>query len=150
MVNRVLVLLLAAAMVVPAWGQTETSEEAEEVKAALVALWDAIEKGDLERYASFLHPDYTVFSASGVYLTAGKELAMRNVADFLRRAKNARTEMHQPQVTVRGKVAWIVYHWTERAEVDGKRVSRQGKSTRIYVKEGGRWLCTHAHFTAVP
>jgi ketosteroid isomerase-like protein len=150
MVNRVLVLLLAAALVVPAWGQSETSEEAEEVKAALVALWDAIEEGDLERYASFLHPDYTVFSASGVYLTAGKELAMRNVTDFLRRAKNARTEMHQPQVTVRGKVAWIVYHWTERAEVDGKRVSRQGKSTRIYVKEGGRWLCVHAHFTTVP
>jgi hypothetical protein len=34
-----------------------------------VALWDAIEEGDVERYASFLHPDYTVFSASGVYLS---------------------------------------------------------------------------------
>ena len=25
-----------------------------------------------------------------------------------------------------------------------------GKSTRIFVRENGRWLCIHGHYTALP
>ena len=42
------------------------------------------------------------------------------------------------------------YYWTESAEVDGKRVTSRGKSTRILVREKGRWLSLHGHYTAVP
>jgi ketosteroid isomerase-like protein len=58
--------------------------------------------------------------------------------------------MHQPQVTIRGDVAWIVYYWTDSGWVDGERMTSRGKSTRIFVREGGRWLCIHGHYTAVP
>jgi ketosteroid isomerase-like protein len=58
--------------------------------------------------------------------------------------------MHQPRVTVRGDMAFIAYYWTESAEVEGKRVTSRGKSTRVFVREKDRWLCLHGHYTAVP
>ena len=60
------------------------------------------------------------------------------------------TEMHQPEVTVRGDVAWITYYWTDSGFANGERFTSRGKSTRIFVKEDGRWLVIHGHYTAVP
>ncbi len=59
------------------------------------------------------------------------------------------TDMHQPVVTVRGDTAWVTYYWTDAGTSDGKRFTSRGKSTRIFVREGGRWLCIHGHYTAV-
>jgi ketosteroid isomerase-like protein len=140
-------------LVIPrsASGQADGDTEAErEVKETLVAMWDAIEAGDLDRYASHIHPDFTAFGESDVYLAAGRELELRGIAEYLRRARNVHTEMHQPRVTIRGDVAWIVYYWTDSGWVDGERVTSRGKSTRIFVREAGRWLCIHGHYTAVP
>ena len=60
------------------------------------------------------------------------------------------TEMHQPKVIIRGDVAWILYYWTDAGCSEGQRFTSRGNSTRIFVKEKGRWLCVHSHFTAVP
>jgi ketosteroid isomerase-like protein len=132
------------------FAESAASKEAEEVKAALVAMWDAIEKGDLDRYAGYIHPDFTSFGENDVYLASGKGLEVRGIADYLKRAENVHTEMHQPQVKVVGQVAWITYYWTDSGEIEGKRFSSRGKSTRIFVRESGRWLCIHGHYTAVP
>ena len=130
--------------------QSSSSKDTEEIKATLVAMWGALEKGDLEGYASHVHPDFTSFGENDVYLASGKDLDLRNYGDFLKRAENVRTEMHQPEVKVIGEVAWITYYWTDSGLVDGKRFSSRGKSTRIFVKEKGKWLCIHGHYTAVP
>ena len=53
-------------------------------------------------------------------------------------------------VTVRGTVAWITYYWTDEGVIDGKRFTSRGKSTRLFVKENGQWLCIHGHYTLVP
>jgi ketosteroid isomerase-like protein len=150
--RRVLAVLAGLALAVLAQpGLAEEAEiEAEAVKATLVDMWDAIEKGDLERYASYIHPDYTSFGESDVYLSVGKKQELRGIAAYLKRARNVHTEMHQPKVTIRGDTAWIVYYWSDSGEIDGKRFRSRGKSTRIFVKESGRWLCIHGHFTAVP
>ena len=75
---------------------------------------------------------------------------MRGIADWMGRADGVHTEMHQPRVTIRGDVAWIVYYWTDSGVAGGQRFTTRGKSTRIFVKEDARWLCIHAHFTTVP
>ena len=85
-----------------------------------------------------------------MYLSEGKDLEVRNVADWVSRARGVHTEMHNAEVTVRGNVAWITYYWTDSGVQSGERFSSRGKSTRIFVKEAGRWLCIHGHFTAVP
>ena len=128
----------------------QAGPEEEAVKNTLIAMWKAIEEGNLQAYASHVHPDYTVFGESDPYLAAGKDLEVRAMESYLKRARDVRTEMHQPQVTVRGPTAWIVYCWTDEGFSEGKRFTSRGKSTRIFVKQDGRWLCIHGHFTALP
>jgi len=144
-------LVLAACLVlaVPVLAQ-DSGREAEEVKATLIAMWAAIEQGDVEEYARHIHPDFTSFGENDVYLASGKEYEVRSMTEYLTRAEGVHTEMHQPAVTVVGNVAWITYYWTDSGLIEGKRFSSRGKSTRIFVKEDGRWLCIHGHYTAVP
>ena len=142
-----LTLLLSSSYL---FAESSTSQESEEVEATLIAMWDAIEKGDLDRYASYDHPDFTTFGENDVYLASGKDLEVRGIADYLKRATNVHTEMHQPRVKVVGQVAWITYYWTDSGEIAGKRFSSRGKSTRIFVREDGKWLCIHGHYTDVP
>ena len=141
-----LVLLVLAPL--PIRAQADSDEE--RIKSTLVAMWDAIEREDLDAYASFLHPDFTAFGESDTYLASGKDLELRSYADYLRRVDGVHTEMHQPEVTVRGDVAWITYYWTDAGFANGERFTSRGKSTRIFVREDGRWLCIHGHYTAVP
>jgi hypothetical protein len=35
-------------------------------------MWDAIEKEDIDRYAEFIHPDYTQFGENDSILLEGK------------------------------------------------------------------------------
>ena len=145
---RPLLLLLLLGVTISARAQsTPASRDADEVKVTLVQMWAAIEAGDAERYATFVHPDFTQFGESDPYLAQGKADEVRNMAAYLQRAKAVHTVMHNPIVTVRGNVAWITYYWSDDAMVDGKRVTSHGKSTRIFVKEQGKWLCIHGHYT---
>jgi ketosteroid isomerase-like protein len=152
--KKLLLPIFVITLALPAAGwqgeKDSTEKAAKEVKATLVDMWDAIEKGEVGRYADHIHPDFTAFGESDVYLSAGKEREVRSITEYLRRAKNVHTEMHQPRVTVRGDTAWIVYYWTDSGEVGGERFTSRGKSTRIFVREEGRWLCIHGHYTAVP
>lgn len=137
-------------MAAPAAAQTADSKDVADIKAALVAMWDAIEQGDVDRYATYVHPDFTSFGENDVYITEGKDAEVRNYRDYLRRATGVHTDMHQPDVTVRGDTAWITYYWTDSGTIAGTRFTSRGKSTRIFVRENGRWLCIHGHYTAVP
>lgn len=145
----VTVLALAAAMAGVGHSAVTAQSDEDAIKRAMIDMWDAIEKGDLERYASHVHPDFTAFGEFDTYLAEGKALELRSMADYLKRASNVHTEMHQPDVTVRGEVAWVTYYWTDHGIAGGERYTSRGKSTRIFVKEEGRWLCIHGHYTAV-
>jgi ketosteroid isomerase-like protein len=147
--RRHLLCVLLALSPVPAAAQSASDKDAAEIRAAMVAMWDAIEKGDVARYATYVHPDFTSFGENDTYLAEGKDYEVRNYADYLKRATGVHTDMHQPAVTVRGDTAWVTYYWTDAGTIDGKRFTSRGKSTRIFVREGGRWLCIHGHYTAV-
>ncbi|MDX1396075.1 MAG: nuclear transport factor 2 family protein [Gemmatimonadota bacterium] len=127
----------------------QTAEE-REIIDTLEAMWAAIEAGDADAYAEYVHPDFTQFGENDTYLAQGKDLEVAGIRDYVSRASNVHTDMHQPVVTVRGDVAWIVYYWTDSGYSGGERFASRGKSTRIFVRENGRWLCIHGHYTAVP
>ena len=148
-VTLAVALLLAAPV---ARAQSAAARDADEVKATLVKMWDAIEAGDVDRYAAFVHPQFTSFGEGDTFLNEGKAYEVRNYRDYLARAKNVHTVMHQAEVTVKGNVAWITYYWTDEGVTiaDGQRFTSRGKSTRIFVKEDARWLCIHGHYTSVP
>lgn len=130
--------------------QREGTPEAEAVKQTLVQMWAAVERGDWEAYAGFIHPDFTAFGENDPYLLEGKEKEVRSIRSYLTRVRDVHTEMHQPRVTIRGDVAWITYYWTDEGYAGAERFTSRGKSTRIFVKQDGRWLCIHGHYTAVP
>lgn len=122
----------------------------DKIIAAVVDMWNAIETGDAERYAAYIHPDYTGFGESDVYLREGRQLELESIQEFITRAKGVHTDMHQPKVVIRGNTAWITYYWSDYGYISDERYTSRGKSTRIFAKEGGKWLCIHAHFTEVP
>lgn len=147
--RSLLICVLALVHAAGASAQTSESKDAADIKAVLVAMWDAIEKGDVDRYATYLHPAFTAFGENDTYLAEGKDAEVRSYRAYLQRATGVHTEMRQPAVHVRGDTAWITYYWTDAGVVDGARFTSRGKSTRIFVREGGRWLCIHGHYTAV-
>jgi len=126
-----------------------TAEE-EEIKTVLTAMWEAIEKEDLEAYASYVHPDFTQFGETDSVLRVGKEAELNGIENWLREASGIKTEMLEPKVTIRGDVAWIVYYWLDHGITDTGTFSTRGKSTRIFVRENGKWLCIHGHYTLLP
>jgi ketosteroid isomerase-like protein len=139
--------LMLALMAVPVTAQTGAELE---VIETLEAMWAAIEAGDADAYAAHVHPDFSQFGENDPYLAQGKDLEVAGMRDYLRRASNVHTEMHQPVVTIRDDVAWIVYYWTDSGYSNGERFTSRGKSTRLFVREDGRWLCIHGHYTALP
>lgn len=143
--NLTVIPIAALSLAAPA-----ASDEEMAVKAALVAMWEAVETGDIEAYQSYIHPEFSAFGENDVYLAEGKALEVSGMADYLKRATGVQTEMHQAKVTIRGDVAWITYYWTDSGTTGGERFTSRGKSTRIFVKEAGKWLCIHGHYTAVP
>jgi ketosteroid isomerase-like protein len=130
--------------------QADLQKQEEEVKATLVAMWNAIENEDIELYASYVHPDFTQFGESDPVLKTGKEAEVNGVEEWLKTSSNIHTEMEEPIVVIKDSVAWITYYWNDRGITNGEAFSSRGKSTRIFVKENGNWLCIHGHYTLLP
>lgn len=124
--------------------------EKETIKKTLTSMWDAIEKKDIERYASYIHPDFTQFGETDSVLRKGKEAEVKGISDWMKHTSNVHTEMYDPIISVRGKVAWITYYWSDGGTNDGKPFTSRGKSTRLFVKENDQWLCIHGHYTLLP
>lgn len=149
-----LALIAAVLLALAPNARADDAADAAAIKASLISMWAAVEAGDVDRYMSYIHPDYTLFGEGDIYLQSGKALERASYTDYLGRVKNVRTFMHQPQINVRGDTAWITYYWSDSGTYTsgaqaGERFTSQGKSTRIYVREDGRWLCIHGHFTDV-
>jgi len=139
----------------PASNETHTSnldilQQEDEVKECLVNMWDAIEKEDMARYASYIHPDFTQFGESDSTLKIGKETELKGTLEWIKNSSNIHTEMEEPRVVIRGDVAWITYYWKDGGTTNGQPFSSRGKSTRIFVKEKGKWMCIHGHYTLLP
>ena len=119
----------------------------EDIKETLVQMWDAIEREDIAKYASYIHPDFTQFGEFDDKLKIGKEIEVNGTQDWINNSNNIQTEMIDPLVTVNGNVAWITYYWSDSGITGDKSFASKGKSTRIFVRENNKWLCIHGHYT---
>lgn len=143
-------ILLFSISCQPIESENNNADDMEEVKATLTAMWDAIEKGDAERYATYVHPNFTQFGEMDSLLLVGKQQEVNGMREYLKVASNVHTEMIDPLVTIYGNVAWITYYWKDAGTKQGTPIGSYGKSTRIFVKEDSRWLCIHGHYTLLP
>ncbi len=136
----------------PSQDYTDSSLAGDEeaIKATMVTMWDAIEKGDADRYATYVHPDFTQFLEKDSVLGVGKDREVEAIRKYTSVAANVHTEMIDPHVTVKNNVAWITYYWQDAGIKNGIPFASHGKSTRIFVKENDHWLCIHGHYTLLP
>ena len=126
---------------------SSVEKDQQAIKQTLTAMWDAIEKEDIEQYARYIHPDFTQFGETDTLLRIGKTAEIEGIRAWIENSSDIHTEMLEPRITVKGNTAWIVYYWSDRGITEGKIFTSRGKSTRIFVKEDGKWLCIHGHYT---
>jgi len=81
------------------------------------------------------------------FLNVGKKSEVDGVRAWMAESEDIHTEMIEPRVTIKGNTAWITYYWSDSGTTNGEKFSSTGKSTRIFVKENGKWLCIHGHYT---
>ena len=140
-------ILALLIFVVSCTSKTSDINEEQAIKETLTAMWAAIEKEDIERYASYVHEDFTQFGETDPTLNIGKKTEVDGVREWVKNSDGIHTEMIEPIVTIKENVAWITYYWSDYGTTNGKAFTSKGKSTRIFVKENGKWLCIHGHYT---
>ena len=84
------------------------SQEKELIKSTLTDMWNAIEKGDIDRYASYIHEDFTQFGEYDSVLRSGKAAEIKGIKDWIDSSTAIHTEMKEPKVTLIGNTAF--YH----------------------------------------
>lgn len=143
-------ILVLLTLVVSCNSKSSDINEEQAIMDTLTAMWDAIEKEDMERYASFVHDDFTQFGETDTTLNIGKEIEVEGVREWVKNSDGIHTEMIEPRVTIKENVAWITYYWSDFGTTNDETFTSKGKSTRIFVKEKGKWLCIHGHYTLLP
>ncbi len=150
MQQRITLLILTILFISCEQKKLSTNQEKEQIKSTLIDMWDAIEKGDIDRYASHVHENFTQFGEYDSVLRSGKAAEIKGIKDWIDSSTPIHTEMHDPQVTINGKMGYITYYWSDAGSTNGKPFATRGKSTRIFLKEQGTWRCIHGHYTLLP
>lgn len=151
-VNGLLVLCLGA-MAVPAFAQAGGNKAvADEIIATVRAQWAAENGKNAAEELKSLADDYTEFNGDAATRLEGKALATRlTQAGYSDGGKSLASEMTNEKVQVYGDVAILTYNYFGlRQDKDGKVEPNRAKSTRVYVRQGGKWMLVHANFAPDP
>ena len=121
-----------------------------DVMALARAQWAAeIGKQPAATQLSSLAEDYTEFNSDYPIRLDGKDLAVRMVSQTPDVVPVV-SEMQNAKVQSYGDTAILTYNFVGMHRgADGKLKPDTGKSTRVYVRQNGRWMLVHAHFSAV-
>ena len=96
-----------------------------------------------------LADDYTEFNGDLPTLLVGKTMSTR-MGEVTPYDKAMYSDMQNGRVQVYGDTAILTYNFAGlRRGADGKVNPSLAKSTRVYVKEGGKWMLVHANFSPV-
>ena len=123
---------------------------AAEIMALARAQWAAEAAGQpaAQQLAS-VADDYTEFNP--VYPTRidGKAMAL-GMAEVPPNEKGVFADMQNAKVQVYGDTAILTYNYAGiNRGTDGKVSPQTAKSTRVYVRNGGKWWLVHANFAPV-
>ncbi len=143
-------LLLSAALVTAP--SMAGAQNADEIMNLARAQWAAENQNQSTAQAwSSVSDDYTEFNPVVPVLVEGKAMAGRFYEAGLKSGgKGLVSEMLNPHVQFHGDAAILTYNYAGMdQDKDGKITPNLAKSTRVYVKEGGKWMLVHANFAPV-
>ncbi len=151
---RTVLLSVAVSLffVVGAAAAEEPSGTAAEVIAVVKAQWAAENQNRPASQAlGSIADDYTEFNGDVPTLLEGKAIASRFYDASLQSGdKGLVSEMVNPHVQIYGDTAILTYNYAGVTKAsDNKMRNNFAKSTRVYVKQNGRWMLVHANFAPV-
>jgi ketosteroid isomerase-like protein len=142
-------IVCAALLAAPALAR-EDPRVAAEIMALARSQWAADIAGQpAARMMETVADDYTEFNGDYPTRIDGKTMNMR-MAEIPPSTKSVYGDMQNAKVQVYGDTAILTYNYagiTRTAE--GKTQPSLAKSTRVYVRSGGRWTLVHANFAPV-
>ncbi len=147
-----LLLLLVSFATLPVYAQSSNNQAADEVIAIVKAQWAAGNQKNTAEAMKNVADDYTEFNSDYSTRLDGKALNVRlSEAADKDAGKSLAGEMANEKVQVYGDVAILSYNYVGLSQdKDGKTEPSKAKSTRVYVKQGGKWMLVHANFGADP
>jgi ketosteroid isomerase-like protein len=140
----------AALLATPAFAG-EDPKVAAEIMALARSQWAADIAGQpAERMMETVADDYTEFNGDYPTRIDGKTMNLA-MAAIPPSTKSVFGDMQNAKVQVYGDTAILTYNYAgiTRAS-DGKTAPAIAKSTRVYVRQGGKWMLVHANFAPVP
>jgi ketosteroid isomerase-like protein len=145
-VGTIALFLMAGTPVLAA----DTPQVTAEIMALARAQWASeIAGGSTAQQNAALADDYTEFNGDFPTLLVGKAMADRMV-DIIPNDKAMFSDMQNGRVQTYGDTAILTYNFAGlRRAPDGKVTPTLAKSTRVYVKQNGRWMMVHANFAPV-
>jgi ketosteroid isomerase-like protein len=146
-------LACVAALALNGFGQQ--SSIADDVIAMVKAQWAAEMKDptNVAEQMKNIADDYTEFNGDYATRLEGKTLNMKLAeAGGVSSIRTIAGEMANPKVQVyNGDVAILSYNYVGvLKDKDGKTEPSRAKSTRVYVKQNGKWMLVHSNFGADP
>jgi len=128
------------------------ADTGDDIIAIVKAQWAAGKQKNVAEESKNIADDYTEFNLAAATRIEGKALASRLAeAGYKDAAVELASEMLSPKVQVYGDTAILSYNYYGLLQgKDGKVEPSRAKSTRVYVKQGGKWMLVHANFAADP
>jgi ketosteroid isomerase-like protein len=156
MILVLLGLACVAALTLNGFGQQSANQSvADDIMAMVKAQWAAEMKDptNVAEQMKNIADDYTEFNGDYATRLEGKAMSMRLAeAGGGSSIKSVAAEMSNPKVQVyNGDVAILSYNYVGiLKDKDGKTEPSRAKSTRVYVKQNGKWMLVHANFAPDP
>ena len=147
MISRVLITIVALL------AATHASAQASGEDAAITAWLQAFERAfvakDLDKLASFYHPQVTIFEGGGVN-NGWIDYRDRHIGPELKAFENLQFEHRNIVVHVLtgGTVAYVTSEYALKARANGRDVDSGGLETLVLVNNGGSWKIRHSHTSA--
>ena len=132
--------------------QGSGKQVADEIIAIVRAQWAAdLQKNTAESMKN-IADDYTELNGDYSTRLEGKALLTRLAEASVKGSQSmVVAEMANPKVQVYGDVAVLSYNFVGLTQdKDGKTTPVRAKSTRVYAKQGGKWMLVHANFAPDP
>lgn len=132
-----------AAQIAPA-GASQSAEDGR-VVSAIEAVFRAAESGDLTALDSlYAGSDLTVIESTGIN-RGWADFRDHHLAPELKNLKNFRYRPFEIEPHVSGSLAWAIFRYELRAELDGRPLDLVGRGTAVLEKKGNRWVVRHTH-----
>lgn len=137
-------LALGTAFAAPIRAQAVRSTAAEEqVAAAIVAVFAAVERGDLAALDTLYAGDsLTVGEGAGLDRT-WKSYRDHHLAPELKEMRHMHYRPTEIEARVSGDLAWAIFRYTLRGEVGERTLDIVGRGTAILERQDGKWVVRH-------